>query len=253
MPCGESESRNFGAIMRVLAMSVGIFGFLASCAAVSAQYQYQRPAAPMNIAPRYQVPPAQDECPQGRQIRAQKPYPASMTDCQVLDADTAVENDRIHRLPPLVAATAPASSPRPYDPAKIENLISPDVAGSTKLTVPPNVILADDHIPAKPVVFGDSLKDPANDDLGSALARLFADLKKSSWGILAGLLALYFAPALIAGNRGHHNALAIAALNLFLGWSFFGWVIAFVWACTRVSPSASVDSGDVLVRREPRL
>jgi hypothetical protein len=39
--------------------------------------------------------PSQEECPQGRQIRAQKPYPASMTDCQVLDADTAAANERL--------------------------------------------------------------------------------------------------------------------------------------------------------------
>jgi hypothetical protein len=46
-------------------------------------------------SPQYRRPaPTQEECPQGRQIRAQKSYPASMTDCEVLDADTAAENQR---------------------------------------------------------------------------------------------------------------------------------------------------------------
>jgi hypothetical protein len=42
---------------------------------------------------------AEDECPQGRQIRAMHPYPSTMTDCQVLDADTASENQRLRRGP----------------------------------------------------------------------------------------------------------------------------------------------------------
>jgi len=42
----------------------------------------------------------------------------------------------------------------------------------------------------------------------------------------------YMLPALIAYLRYHRNWRAIAALNLLLGWTFFGWVMAFVWALT---------------------
>jgi len=48
------------------------------------------------------------------------------------------------------------------------------------------------------------------------------------------LLALYFVPAMVAGARGHQNTAAIFMLNLFLGWTMLGWVIALVWAFTAV-------------------
>lgn len=43
-------------------------------------------------------------------------------------------------------------------------------------------------------------------------------------------LAIYFLPWLIAVNRDHGNRGSIGVLNLFLGWTFLGWVIALVWA-----------------------
>lgn len=62
--------------------------------------------------------------------------------------------------------------------------------------------------------------------------------------ILLGLLAfaIYLLPAIIASNRKHHNAGAILALNLLLGWTFLGWAAAFVWACTAVQPRVSAPS-----------
>ena len=47
------------------------------------------------------------------------------------------------------------------------------------------------------------------------------------WGIA---LLFYFVPAWIAFARSKPNAIAILALNLFLGWTLVGWVIALVWA-----------------------
>lgn len=47
-------------------------------------------------------------------------------------------------------------------------------------------------------------------------------------------LALYFAPSAIASGRGHPNAAAIFALNLFLGWTLLGWVAALVWGLTAI-------------------
>jgi hypothetical protein len=49
--------------------------------------------------------------------------------------------------------------------------------------------------------------------------------------IVAGL-ALYFIPTLVAVIRHHTQWGAIFALNLFLGWTFLGWVGALIWACS---------------------
>lgn len=46
------------------------------------------------------------------------------------------------------------------------------------------------------------------------------------------LLAIYLVPSLAAIGRKHKNAGAITALNLLLGWTFVGWVVALVWALT---------------------
>lgn len=43
-------------------------------------------------------------------------------------------------------------------------------------------------------------------------------------------LALYFLPTIIAVAGKRRNTLAIFLLNLLLGWTFIGWVIALVWA-----------------------
>ena len=43
-------------------------------------------------------------------------------------------------------------------------------------------------------------------------------------------LALYFVPSFIAVNRNKRNKNAIFALNLLLGWTFVGWVVALVWS-----------------------
>lgn len=51
-------------------------------------------------------------------------------------------------------------------------------------------------------------------------------------GVSAVLLivALYFLPWLIALSRHHNNAVAIFFLNLLLGWTLVGWVVALVWS-----------------------
>jgi hypothetical protein len=46
---------------------------------------------------------------------------------------------------------------------------------------------------------------------------------------LAFLILLYFLPAII--GRDKHDAAGIFLLNLFLGWTVIGWVIALIWAC----------------------
>jgi hypothetical protein len=53
------------------------------------------------------------------------------------------------------------------------------------------------------------------------------------------VLFLYFLPAIIANKRGHNSGMAILVLNLFLGWTFLGWVLALVWAFTGDTRSAA--------------
>ena len=43
----------------------------------------------------------------------------------------------------------------------------------------------------------------------------------------------YFLPSLIALFRGKSNTAAIVLLNLFLGWTFIGWVVALIWSVTK--------------------
>jgi T4 superinfection immunity protein len=46
------------------------------------------------------------------------------------------------------------------------------------------------------------------------------------------LFSLYLLPAFVAEWRRHKNAVAIAVLNILLGWTVLGWIIALVWAFT---------------------
>ena len=44
--------------------------------------------------------------------------------------------------------------------------------------------------------------------------------------------AFYFLPTIVVFIRRKTNRLPVFLLNLFLGWTFIGWVIALVWAAT---------------------
>ena len=46
------------------------------------------------------------------------------------------------------------------------------------------------------------------------------------------LLVPYFAPTIIGAVRKTRNTFAIFALNLLLGWTVIGWIVALVWALT---------------------
>lgn len=41
---------------------------------------------------------------------------------------------------------------------------------------------------------------------------------------------LYFLPAIVAAARQTHNATGILLLNIFLGWTGIGWIVALVLA-----------------------
>lgn len=44
--------------------------------------------------------------------------------------------------------------------------------------------------------------------------------------------AIHFLPTIIAALRHSRHTLAIFFINLFLGWTVIGWVVALIWACT---------------------
>lgn len=44
---------------------------------------------------------------------------------------------------------------------------------------------------------------------------------------------IYFLPTLIASARKNRQTTAIGMLNLILGWTGIGWVVAFIWAFVR--------------------
>ena len=41
---------------------------------------------------------------------------------------------------------------------------------------------------------------------------------------------IYFLPTIVALVRHKRNVVSILLLNLFLGWTLIGWIIALVWA-----------------------
>lgn len=49
-------------------------------------------------------------------------------------------------------------------------------------------------------------------------------------------LVMYFLPSIIALARSKRDTLAIFLLNLFLGWSIIGWIVALVWAAKNDVP-----------------
>jgi hypothetical protein len=48
-------------------------------------------------------------------------------------------------------------------------------------------------------------------------------------GVGLVMALIYFFPANLADRRRHRNANAILILNLFVGWTFIGWVVALIW------------------------
>jgi hypothetical protein len=48
---------------------------------------------------------------------------------------------------------------------------------------------------------------------------------------------MYFLPSIIGLARSKRDLLAIFLLNLFLGWSVIGWIVALVWAAKNDAPA----------------
>jgi hypothetical protein len=71
-------------------------------------------------------------------------------------------------------------------------------------------------------LLGITLPEPVGKEASesSALQNIFVKMKEPC------------IPTLAANSNRHRNRTAIGMLNLFLGWTLFGWLVALLWADT---------------------
>ena len=67
--------------------------------------------------------------------------------------------------------------------------------------------------------------------MGDTVSWLFGSIFGLTVFVL--VLALSFLPTIIAIARRHRNALAIFLVNLLVGWTGIGWVVALVWSVVK--------------------
>lgn len=67
--------------------------------------------------------------------------------------------------------------------------------------------------------------------VAALIMALAGDFNLALIAAISILVTAYFIPTWIAHSK--YNSHAIFILNLFLGWTFLGWVIALVWASTK--------------------
>ena len=54
--------------------------------------------------------------------------------------------------------------------------------------------------------------------------------------IAVALVGFYILPSIIAFCREHDRTSSIIVLNMLIGWTVFGWILALAWACTQAVP-----------------
>ena len=65
---------------------------------------------------------------------------------------------------------------------------------------------------------------------------MITDITQFFFGSVLGILAfiatvaVLMLPTIIAVSRNHRSRVPIFLLNVFLGWTFVGWVVAFIWS-----------------------
>ena len=55
-----------------------------------------------------------------------------------------------------------------------------------------------------------------------------------AWFAIISIVIVYMAPSIIGSKKTNINA--ILALNILLGWTLIGWVVALTWALTKEEP-----------------
>lgn len=63
-----------------------------------------------------------------------------------------------------------------------------------------------------------------------------SEANNSGLGLLVLLLVIYFVPLAVAMVRKVSNTGSIAVINVFLGWTLIGWVVALAMAARTVQP-----------------
>ena len=61
------------------------------------------------------------------------------------------------------------------------------------------------------------------------------------WVFLVVFLVVYFLPSFVASDGRHPSAGGVFVLNLFLGWTLVGWVVALAWASSRPAPVTVIE------------
>lgn len=56
----------------------------------------------------------------------------------------------------------------------------------------------------------------------------------AGFALLMVAFVAYFLPAFIASHRKHPNAAPIFLIDLLLGWTFIGWLVALIWAASAI-------------------
>jgi hypothetical protein len=77
-------------------------------------------------------------------------------------------------------------------------------------------------------------------DIGQSVHHLNAMGNAVSFLILITAPALYMLPTFEAWKNKQPNLVSIALVNVFLGWSLIGWVVALAWAFKSPSPNIVV-------------
>ena len=89
-----------------------------------------------------------------------------------------------------------------------------------------------------------------------ALSQPFAGTEAWLVVVIPLFLLAYFIPFFVAAGRRHRFSAVIGLLNLFLGWTIFGWFGAMIWAVNKDTRDPAIDaarSGPLHFLNEPRL
>jgi type VI protein secretion system component VasK len=70
--------------------------------------------------------------------------------------------------------------------------------------------------------------------------------------LLVLVCCLYFLPGIFAHVRNHASMGGIWLLNIFLGWTGLGWLIALIWAFSGRHPSRQEEREDRAEKRAER-
>lgn len=59
--------------------------------------------------------------------------------------------------------------------------------------------------------------------------------------IISGIvgLVIYFIPSIVAFQKDRANKVTILLINIFLGWSLIGWIVALVMALKQPAPTTA--------------